>query len=152
MDKRKMDELGDAPLALSVVLFGVVMFALFCGWCFVDYVYNASVVSAVDCVDVSQSDFVMVGVEGHRDVRKDAPALLDALGAMVLRPIDGVPVDAVRHLDMAFYDGWRLQGTMLFWQVGMREWYVQVNDDFRGDCGVYSVDDASVLLVMDGMR
>ena len=53
---------------------------------------------------------------------------------------------------MAFYDEWQLQGTMLFWQVGMREWYVIVNDGMRADCGVYRVDDYAVLMVMDGLR
>ena len=149
--KKKNGFTRGETLAVDVILFCVIALCVFGAWCVVSWL-AIDTLSEGMCFDISQSDFVMVGVEGHRDIKNDTPALLGALGAMALARVDGVPDDAVRHIDMAFYDGWRLQGTMLFWQVGMREWTVQVNDDLRGDCGVYRVGDDSVLMIMDGLR
>ena len=105
------------------------------------------------CVALEKVASVIYGLEGNRNTKSDSPALLGALNNLELNLIDKLPTELYRHSDFALYYQTKLVGTMLFWHgANMHEWYVVIDDDERGDCGLYSIDNLSLHRVFDALK
>ena len=156
MSKRKNDERWDwrvvAMTVISMIALVATIFQIM--WSLSGDVVDGSVATVADCFDVGSVDFVMTGYMDNRERRVESPALLMVLESMALERVD-VELGEVIHrpIDMSFYSGWSVSGTILVIHSDVyQQWYLQINDGLRGDCGLYAVAADDVLLIMDGLK
>lgn len=140
MDKRKNGVHGKKRLTK----WG--LFAIFAvGMAFISF---ALLKTGGNCFDVNTVDYVMYGVDGDRWQWSESRVVLDVLGSMRLDRTNqvfpyqygGTIDDMQKPIDMAFYSGFHLVGTVWVLHSDLYDqWYVQINDANRHDCGMYAV-------------
>ena len=94
------------------------------------------------CAHMDQVDYVMAGFEGHLDQRVESDALNRVLIELDMDRVFSPPSgDLQRPLELAMYDARGILGTILVIHSDIdQQWYMQVNDGLRNDCGLYVVD------------